>query len=389
MWTCARIALPNARGKVSLAHMRIRAFHRVLLFGGLMSLAASARAEVTFFRELSPAQITSHTLVATTDPRGLAVTADGSTWYFFEDDTVDDLIRFSGNTLTTWVTRTQFETALSITGVVLLDMTVDPTSGNLFAIVRPAGTNTLERIVRIPSQGVVELVVATSDSEGADALDVDVANNRLVFVRTGLSGAAAGTAGLYSVSLTGTAATPSLISTEATIAAALTPNGTTLDASDLVVLSNGDIIVANAFNSSNTLMDGDLLRVTSTGVASIFADRALLLAAMSNPGGAVGEVLLEASSSDAIYLWHNGSTPPGEYLLLGTNNGATWTALASEAQMLADPAFLAALDVGADGNGIAMTAADKFAIATVDAGTEGIVSATGAEVTRVEDWTLR
>lgn len=369
--------------------MRFRAIPRVIVFGGLLWLTAPACAEVAFTRELSPSQITSHTAVSTTDPRGLAVTSDGGTWYFFEDDTVDDVIRFSGSTLTTWVTRAQFETALSITGVVLLDMTVDPTSGGLFAIVRPAGTNTLERVVRIPSQGVVELVVATSDSEGADALDVDVANNRLVFVRTGLSGAAAGTAGLYSVALTGSAAPPSLIASEATIAAALTPAGTTLDASDLVVLSNGDVIIANAFNSSNTLMDGDLLRVTSGGAASLFADRASLLASMGNPGGAVGEVLLEASSSDAIYLWHNGSTPPGEYLLLGTNNGATWTSLADEAQMLADPAFLAALDVGADGNGIAMTAADRFAIATVGTGTEGIVSATGAEVTRVEDWMLR
>lgn len=355
----------------------------------ILSVPGASVAELEFARVLSPAQITGFTTLPTTDPRGLAVSADGSAWYFIEDDTRDDLLRFSGGTLTTWVTRAQFETALGISGAVFLDLTADPTSGQLFAIVRPSGTNTLERIVRIPAQGVVELVVSTAHSEGADALDVDVANSRLVFVRTGLSGAPGGSAGLFHVALNASAATPTLLASEATIAAALTPTGTTLDASDIVVLSNGDTIVANAFNSSNPLMDGDLLRVTSGGTASLFCDRATLLSAMGNPAGTVGEVLLEASPSDAIYLWHNGSTPPGEYLLLGTNSGATWAPLASESQMVADPAFLGALDVGADGNGIAMTGAGAFAIATVGTGAEGIVTATGAEATRICDWTLQ
>jgi len=369
--------------------VKLRPQSAFLVLSLLAPLGSPCRAEVTFAREVTPTQITSHTGVADSDPRGLAVTASGDTFYFFEDDTRDDLLRYSLSTIVTWVTRAQFESALGITGVVLLDLTLDPATGTPFAIVRPAGTGTLEHVVRIPAQGVVELVVATSASEGADALDIDVANNRLVFVRTGLSGATAGTAGLYGIALNANAGTPTLLASEATISAALTPPGTTLDASDIVALSNGDIIVANALNTSNTLQDGDLIRVTGAGVASLFCDRATLLTAMGNAAGTLGEVLLEASASDAIYLWHNGSTPPGEYLLLGTNSGATWSALASEAAMIADPAFLGALDVGVDGNGIAMTATDKFAVCTVGTGVEGIVSATGAEVTRVEDWTLR
>lgn len=354
----------------------------------LLAITPALHAAPTFTRELPPETILSLTGNADTDPRGLAVTADGSTWYLFEDDTSDAILRKSGASLTVFASKAQIESALGIVGVTLTDMTVDPATGILYAVVRPGSAATLERIIRVPSAGTVQNVVSTLHSDGIDSIDVDTLNSRLVFTRIAFNGAVASNVGVWTVPLAATNAVPTQLANEVALAAALTPAGSLFEPSDLVVQSDGDIILANANGTDDANQDGDLVRLTGAGAASAFADRVTLLTVMGNAAGDIGDTYLERDSTDRILLWHNGSTSPGECLLLGTANGATWLLLANETQMLSASAFLGATDVGADANGIAATADGRLGIAHVATGSEGIVVAAQLAPTGVAEWNL-
>ncbi len=348
-------------------------------------LPPGARAAPTFSRELPTSTILAFTGLADTDPRGLACNAAGTIWYFFEDDTLDAVLRWNGTALSTWTTRAQLESALGVTGISLHDMTCDPATGTLYALVRPT-SDTIERVVRLPAAGVVERVIPPSHSEGISAIDVDPANGRLVFVRTAFEGASAPEVGVWHVPLGATDGVPVQLAGQAALAAALTPPAALFEPSDLVVQSDGDVILINAFATGDVSTDGDMLRVTAAGTVSFFADRSLLLSAMGSPGGAIGDTYLECNAADEILVWHNGSAAPGEYLLKLAPDGSAAAPLASEAAMLSWPAFSGAADTGSDANGFAATADGRFGIAHNAAGTEGIIVISGTDVARVGEW---
>ena len=340
----------------------------------------------TYTRQLSRATILALTGNADTDPRGLACNAAGTVWYLFEDDTSDAILRWDGTTLSVWASRVQMEAALGVTGIALHDMTCDPATGTLFALVRPTSDAT-ERLIRIPSAGTVQRVVSVAHSEGISAIDVDSAGSRLVFLRTAFEGAAAAEVGIWQVPLGATDAVPVQLASQVVLSAALTPTGTLFEASDLVVQSDGDIIVSNALATGDVNTDGDILRVTSGGGVSLFTERSTLLAAMGAPGGNIGDTYLECNAADEVLVWHNGTVPPPtEYLLKISPDGSTVTALDSEASMLASPAFGGAADTGADANGFAATADGRFGLAHNATLSEGIIVISGADVSRVGDW---
>lgn len=357
-----------------------------LLILAFFSLTAMGVAAPTYTRHLSRSTILSLTGNVDTDPRGLACNAAGTVWYFFEDDTSDAILRWDGSVLSVWASRAQMEAALGVTGIALHDMTCDPATGTLFALVRPTSDAT-ERLIRIPSAGTVQRVVGVAHSEGISAIDVDAANARLVFLRTAFEGASAAQVGVWHVPTNAVDATPVQLASEAALAGALTPPGTLFEASDLVVQSDGDIIVANAFATGDVNSDGDMVRITQAGAVSLFTERSALLAAMGAPGGNIGDTYLECNAADEVLVWHNGTVPPPtECLLKVSADGSSVQALDSEASMLGSPAFGGATDTGADANGFAATADGRFGLAHNATLSEGIIVISGADVSRVGGW---
>jgi len=274
----------------------------------------------------------------------IAVTPNEATVYLFDSiSTFDGLFSYTASTPAVFASEAQLS---ANTNASAGDLDADATNLYVSMFDSTAAKQTIWRIPHSGFAGAVSMVdTIGSLTVNMDELEVDDAGSRLIISYNDTFSAAA--EDVVTVPLTATAATPTLIASEATIEAALATitgyvddTNNDLDLYDLTVQSDGDIIISQGF-SSNRQINGSLLRITSAGAVSVFrtADQ-IITAAGADPNLVdIGSVHVEALSADEILIvvgFTSASGVLGPFIAVVSADGTTQTALATEAQCTAD-----------------------------------------------------
>jgi hypothetical protein len=345
---------------------------RVLCALGVL-FAPSATAATVSVR-LDAATITAWTGAADSDPRGVAVFGDAL--YFFEAESISGpnpqnadhaLIRYDLMTgaYATWYTEEELRV---ITGAFsgnfsADDVTVDDL-GLVHVVARDLSTG-VEHLVRVSNQGVGSEAVMGSAADGTLAIDFDPNAGRLYALTSTARGAASG--GLEYIDFsTFPAVSYTQLASEEMLTAALTSAATPeWNPSDLVVQSDGDVIIFNGgpnIGSSGDLgSDGDCVRVTASGEVSLFFDRSLLDGLLGDPGTAgYGDTAIEITGFDEVLVLSFGEDPGGdtqvdEFLARVSADGSSAVLVTDEPQILSDLG-MGSTDISHTANGLALDA---------------------------------
>jgi hypothetical protein len=234
-----------------------------------------------------------------------------------------------------------------------------------------------------------------TSAPGAVALDIDEANSRLVIACDPGFGDP-GIAGLYHVPLNAVNAAPTLLADNTSLLTGLTTTGTpTVNISDIAVGATGDVIVVNAFGTGD--FDGDVIRVTSAGAVSAFADRDLLLtAAGSTSAGTIADTFIALDPSDNTFILYINNAPAanpeasflrlradGSVAVLRTNlAGFTPFMVANSGTIVG-----ATTSLNSAGNGLTVATDGTIIFSSNDeSDIEGVFAISG--VASVEDWSM-
>lgn len=278
----------------------------------------------------------------------IAVTPDGATVYLFDSiGTFDSIFSVTGGVPTAVTTEALLAAGAGSAG----DLAADAT--NLYTSVFDGAK---QRIWRIPHVGGFGSAVEMIDTTGGasinmDEIEVDATNSRLVITYNDAFGLAA--EDIVTVPLNATAATPTLLITEANLEAVLATitgyvddTGDDINSADITVQNDGDIIYSHGF-TPNRQVGGSLLRITSLGAASVFrTGDQIITSAGGDPNTIdIGQVYVEALSLDEILILvaassNTGTFPP--FLAVISADGTTQTALATQAQLTGDADIVSA-----------------------------------------------
>jgi hypothetical protein len=321
------------------------------------------------------------------------VTQDGSFFYFHEGSSSAGSqfglyrIDLSGPTTTAFITAADTETAAGGGGgqADLDDMTVD-SSGNIYLLYRESGSND-NYILRTSPGGVVSRLAGPSAVDGAVAIDYDGANDRLVVAIEESFTSLPTSGGLYVIANPGTGTdqlAPQLAS-DLVIAGGLSPAGvdtSDVGIGDIVVLSTGDIIVSNIGTSSGgNAADGDIISVASDGSSATALIDGLAYVQVVNAletSQSLFRVYLESNSSDQILIYIDGGPASVENSLSRyDSNGTNGTLINDETDVLA---VTSDTDVDVDDRGISITNNGVLYVSNFEAGSESILSFSGALV---------
>jgi hypothetical protein len=277
------------------------------------------------------------------EPNSLA-TEDGETIFFGDSQSDNDaVIRWQNGTITVYATESELVTAAGAggSGASIDDLDTD-SSGTLYGKFRHSGGGgNMDFVARIPSPNTVELLVNDVNGVGIASIEVDKANDRLIMAFS--DNFDPGTAeDIAFVPLGATDATPTVLATEASLAAATGDSDIGLD--DITVQSDGTVLVNNPFPAGSPGPgDGDIIAISPAGAVSLFAEAADLIA----PTGFGGTPQLNTFSMDVlpddrVVIYHSSSTGPGEFFAIGLADGSAWGLLSDEATYLADSDISAA-----------------------------------------------
>lgn len=310
-----------------------------------------------------------------TDPRSLAIDGAGNLYFFDSEPEVNSIFVFDGTDLTTYVTAAELATAIGASAVGDIDDMVASSAGVLFAIVRDDAFN--ENVVRVPSAGVAELMVSTANGAAETfAIDYDEINDRVVVATDDPFGTPS-ILGLFTVPATATDTTPTPFALASDIVqTGVTPSTTSTTVwgpSDLVVLSDGSVIVANGFGEGDA--DGDLIQISEDGsTITPYMDAALILSSTGVTNTSFGDTFIESATgllTDEILLYQTS----GEAFIVRVD-GTSGVLIADENEI---EGATGGTSLGTDGNGFAV--ADGCAYLPPNGGgIEGIISICGADV---------
>lgn len=274
---------------------------------------------------------------------GFVSTDDGATQYLFDSDGgIDGILRYTGGTLSVFGTEAQVSGGTGSGSASDLDVDAD---GNLYALVFDGSINVLWAVPPAGFGSAVSMVAAGS-SVNMDEIAVDRKNDRVMIWYSDVFGAVA--EDLAYVPVGANAATPTVLATEATIEVALATHpdyvddtANDLDPMDMCVLSNGDVILSHGFTSGNAV-NGTLLKVTETGIASMFlTSNDLITMAGADPSLVnIGNVRVEALSTDEILVhvvFSSDNAQLAPFIGVLSSDASTLTMVATEADLESDP----------------------------------------------------
>ncbi|MBX7244176.1 MAG: hypothetical protein K1X53_01680 [Candidatus Sumerlaeaceae bacterium] len=239
---------------------------------------------------------------------GVAVIPNESAYFFFDSIGTNDGV-FKGDASTTTVYATEAQISAN-TNASATDMDADASNVYIASFDSTSGKVNMWRSPHASFGTAVNMLDQVSTvAVNIDEIEVDAKNSRLL-LSYGDTFAPATPENISYVPLTATAATPTILCTEAALEAQLaTVTGYVDDTSDdinmfdMTCRSNGDIIVSQGF-SSNRQVNGTLLKITETGTVSVFrTGDQIITAAGGNPAAVdIGSVNVEALSDGKILI---------------------------------------------------------------------------------------
>lgn len=330
-------------------------------------------------------------------PDGVAISPDDSIIYTFDSTgTVDGLVKFESNTLSNVASEADIEALNGGSGASQHDLAMG-SDGTLYFAGRTGGQTFGTFAIAIPGGDFSQARVMTSGepAQGLNRLVVDEANNRLL---VGYFTAFSNNGQIAFLPLDADGATPTdLVSAEDLFNALPDPDGETeIDMTDFTVQSDGTIIYAHGFSSDNN-GGGTLLRITSTGLISVFATPAeLILAAGGDPATTnIGNVHLTTMSDDRVVAFvpfvSDGATIE-PFIAISSPNGSNWKVVATESSIEADPDVPDTGDImSIDGGGLTVDSQDNvyWSVQSGDS-IDHIILMGGARqsVNSVDNWTI-
>jgi SMP-30/Gluconolactonase/LRE-like region len=292
---------------------------------------------------------------------GVAVSADGNTMYFFDSDSSrDGLMKYDvvGNTVTEYVTEAQIESGLGTTSGASCDDLALDAAGNVYAIFRSPSSQSF--VVRVPSAGTVEQMVTTAAGTDVGCLAVDETNNRLYLSYDiyGDDGSISTDEPISYVALNATSATPTELASETSLRAAL--DNEDVEISSITVQSDGSVLAVQSWGASSDT-DGDIIKITSTGTVSKFAESSAWLAAAGYTDiPDARSVYIITTSNDKVVLIQAAGGSGGELLVLGAADGSSWEMIAFEADVQADADIPETFDIDVQGHAFAIDASNTI-----------------------------